>query len=139
MGEGFPTDIHTLAELGGEKFLREHPAWPVPDERYFALVGSFISLYSNAVLSLKSAHRDIFLSDFAFVNHIAYVAHACAVENQIHKLGMEPAVGPLSKYFYHPDWDRLSKIQEDLILTNRIKFFLRAQAKNLIFNKEYHF
>lgn len=135
MGERFPTDINTLAELGGEKFLKEHPCWPIPDEQYFDMVESFISLYSNALLSLKPAHRDILLSDFAFVNHIAYVAHARVAESQFRNLGMEPAVGPFSKHFYDPDWDSLSQIREDFILAKRMKFFLKAQAKNIIFNK----
>ena len=72
MNNKFPTDIFSLAECGGNNFLKKNKIWPVNEKKFFQLAKNLIVIHNRESSKLNIKERYVINIDFGFVYFIIY-------------------------------------------------------------------
>ena len=130
----FPTDIYTLNNCGGYKFVKKNYRWPVNDKKINDIINKFHNQFFLKSESLDSYTKNILYVDFTFIYFISYSIHFKILEKILQKKKNKILIGNNSKIFIDVNFKKLS----DPFLNNKSKIkkffllYLKFIIKNLI-------
>lgn len=128
--KSFPTDIFSLIESGGYKFLKKNPTWPVNDAKFNRVISNFHKRYFLNVEKLDEYKKKIFYIDFSFLYFISYSIHFQILEKILHKKKFKIKVGKSSKNYIKLNLVNLSNPFNDNQIDNKFILFLKFLIKN---------